>query len=202
MCSSRIHIAEIGDSVYSRRSTRYASPPMCPTTLVVPRVKAGEGPWRRIHVKCWEEQDHACFKPCIKLALILTIGWSCSPFLIEPRLSHFKVHPIPIQLWVGPPFGSSVISTGAWQWDLNDYVTRSPRRNDYSMSFSYKYHKAKPLLFIKFLRTFKPKLSYLSTTLKLKNGNIGMEKILTNNTKPVVVRNIDIYNTHWIINTW
>ena len=123
-------IAEIGDSVYSRRSTRYASPPMCPTTLVVPRVKAGEGPWRRIHVKCWEEQDHACFKPCIKLALILTIGWSCSPFLIEPRLSHFKVHPIPIQLWVGPPFRSSVISTGAFQWDLSDYVTTCPRKTD------------------------------------------------------------------------
>ena len=58
--------------------------------------------------KMLREKDHACFKPCIKLALILTIGWSSSPFVIEPRLSHFKVHPIPIQLWVGPPFGSII----------------------------------------------------------------------------------------------
>ena len=76
------------------------------------------------------EKDHACFKPCIKLALILTIGWSPSPFIIEPRLSHFKVHPIPIQLWVGPPFKSSVISTAAFQWELSDYVTTGPRKID------------------------------------------------------------------------
>ena len=80
--------------------------------------------------KMLREKDHACFKPCIKLALILTIGWSSSPFVIEPRLSHFKVHPIPIQLWVGPPFRSSVISTGALQWDLSDYVTAGPRKID------------------------------------------------------------------------
>ena len=56
------------------------------------------------------------------------IGWSSSPFIIEPRLSHFKVHPIPIQLWVGPPIKSSVISTAAFQWELSDYVTTGPRK--------------------------------------------------------------------------
>ena len=80
--------------------------------------------------KMLREKDHACFKPCIKLALILPIGWSSSPFIIEPRLPHFKVHPKPMQLWVGPPFRSCVISKGAFQWDLSDYVTAGPRKID------------------------------------------------------------------------